>query len=223
MGWKKRACKSPTFHQTPKANSTLPAPVSIWRASKIAPASEWLSSRLSRTWVNLVLTNRMLESCWEKLWSGYPPRTTWRQQPECKAISSRTYSVLRLSRLICLHMVCLIPLSELDQHNCLLQGNRDYWGFRKWKDSHVRCHWKTWNAIGGLVRWSMRHWKIIRHCSIARYYVQNTLRKRSLGLNTWKFSRLQNDGIWAVYPQNRHPNPLKVRLLLDHLSQLNQN
>jgi DNA-binding transcriptional LysR family regulator len=29
--------------------------------------------------------------------------------------------------------------------------------------------------------------------------------------------RAPDDGIWAIYPQNRHLSP-KVRLLLDHLA-----
>lgn len=49
------------------------------------------------------------------------------------------------------------------------------------------------------------------------YYVDAELRAGRL-VSVLDAYRAPEDGIWAIYPQNRHLSP-KVRLLLDHLGQ----
>ncbi|MDD2342486.1 MAG: LysR substrate-binding domain-containing protein, partial [Tolumonas sp.] len=47
------------------------------------------------------------------------------------------------------------------------------------------------------------------------YYVQTALAQGSL-VSLLETHRLPDDGVWVVYPQNRHLSP-KVRLLVDFL------
>ncbi|MEC9083894.1 MAG: LysR substrate-binding domain-containing protein, partial [Pseudomonadota bacterium] len=49
------------------------------------------------------------------------------------------------------------------------------------------------------------------------YYVQNALDSRLL-IPVLTHYQEDDDGIWAVYPHNRHLSP-KIRLLLDFLSE----
>jgi DNA-binding transcriptional LysR family regulator len=104
-------------------------------------------------------------------------------------------------------------LAALNQHNCLL-GTRDFWRFcvqGKEKNirvtGNIRC-----NSGIGLVDAALKHIGIIQ---LPDYYVQHHLETGKL---TTLLSQYQepDEGIWAVYPQNRYLAP-RIRLLIDYL------
>ncbi|MEC4725489.1 LysR family transcriptional regulator [Shewanella sp. D64] len=106
-------------------------------------------------------------------------------------------------------------LSELDQHNCLL-GTMDYWRFEEnRKTKHVRVKGNlSCNSGHALVDAAIKGIGIIQ---LPDYYVQSFIDDGQL-IPLLEQHRSPEEGIWALYPHNRHLSP-KVRMLLDHLSQ----
>ena len=105
-------------------------------------------------------------------------------------------------------------LSELNKHNCLL-GPLDYWHFREsGRERNIRVTGKfRYNSGFGLVDAALKGLGIAQ---LPDYYVQPHLQSGELVtlLNNY---REPDQGIWAVYPQNRHLSP-KIRLLVDYLA-----
>lgn len=106
-------------------------------------------------------------------------------------------------------------LSELEQHNCL-QGTLDYWRFQEnGKPRNIR--------VKGNLRCNSGHaltdaaLKGIGIVQLPDYYVQQYIDSGQLLSLLTQFTE-SDDGIWALYPHNRHLSP-KVRLLVDYLSE----
>ncbi|PCM43523.1 LysR substrate-binding domain-containing protein [Marinobacter sp. ANT_B65] len=106
-------------------------------------------------------------------------------------------------------------LSELEQHNCL-QGNLDYWRFQERGKLHnirikgnIKCD-SGWALLDAAL-------KGIGIVQLPDYYVQPSLASGEL-ISLLEHWQEADDGIWAIYPQNRHLSP-KVRMLLDYLSE----
>ena len=104
-------------------------------------------------------------------------------------------------------------LSELNKHSCLL-GTRDYWHFSvagKEKNIRVTGNLRC-NSGFGLVDAALKGLGIIQ---LPDYYIKEHLINGSLItlLDTYK---APDEGIWAIYPQNRHLSP-KIRLLVEYL------
>jgi len=106
-------------------------------------------------------------------------------------------------------------LSELEQHNCL-QGTLDYWRFQE--------HGKTRNVrVKGNLSCNSGHALVdaaIKGIGITQlpdYYVLPYLEDGQL-IPLLEQNRQPDEGIWALYPHNRHLSP-KVRMLLDYLSE----
>lgn len=104
-------------------------------------------------------------------------------------------------------------LSELHKHSCLL-GTRDYWHFSvagKEKNIRVtgilRC-----NSGFGLVDAALKGLGIIQ---LPDYYIKEHLINGSL-ITLLDSYKAPDEGIWAIYPQNRHLSP-KIRLLVEYL------
>ncbi|USD64317.1 LysR family transcriptional regulator [Vibrio sp. SCSIO 43136] len=102
--------------------------------------------------------------------------------------------------------------SELEQHNCLVGSSR-YWHFRGDKPIRVsgRVHC---NSGFALVDAAKRHLGMIQ---LPEYYVREALDSGAL-IEVLSEFRPEKEGIWALYPQNRHLSP-KVRLLIDYLAE----
>jgi len=106
-------------------------------------------------------------------------------------------------------------LSELEQHNCL-QGNLDYWRFQergKLRNIRIKGNIKCdsgWALLDAAL-------KGIGIVQLPDYYVQPSLASGKL-ISLLEHWQEADDGIWAIYPQNRHLSP-KVRMLLDYLSE----
>lgn len=106
-------------------------------------------------------------------------------------------------------------LSELEQHNCLL-GTLDYWRFQEnGKTRNVRVKGNlTCNSGYALVDAAIKGIGIIQ---LPEYYVLPFLEDGQL-VPLLERNRQPKEGIWALYPHNRHLSP-KVRMLLDYLSE----
>lgn len=123
------------------------------------------------------------------------------------------------------HYVCASPaylekygvphsLSELNQHSCLL-GTLDYWHFKDaGRDKSIRVSGRLrYNSGYALVDAALKGLGIVQ---LPNYYIKQHLTQGNLVTLLDNF-RAPDDGIWAVYPQNRHLSP-KIRLLVDYLA-----
>ncbi|WP_028767374.1 LysR substrate-binding domain-containing protein [Shewanella fidelis] len=105
-------------------------------------------------------------------------------------------------------------LSELDQHNCLI-GTMDYWRFQEnGKTRNVRVKGSlSCNSGHALVDAAIKGIGIVQ---LPDYYVLPYIESGELTA-LLEQNRQPEEGIWALYPQNRHLSP-KVRMLLEHLN-----
>lgn len=106
-------------------------------------------------------------------------------------------------------------LSELNKHSCLL-GTLDYWHFRDaGKEKNIRVTGKLrYNSGYSLVDAALKGLGIVQ---LPDYYVQHYLQNGEL-VTLLDNYREPDEGIWAVYPHNRHLSP-KIRLLVDYLAE----
>jgi len=106
-------------------------------------------------------------------------------------------------------------LSELDKHCCLL-GTLDYWRFREaGRDKNIRVTGNIrYNSGFGLVDAALKGLGIVQ---LPDYYIQDHLQSGDL-ITLLDNYNVADEGIWAVYPQNRHLSP-KIRLLVDYLAE----
>ncbi|KLV05971.1 LysR family transcriptional regulator [Photobacterium aquae] len=105
-------------------------------------------------------------------------------------------------------------LSELRQHNCLV-GNSDHWHFiESGRERSVRVSGNLRCNSGFALRDAAL--KGLGVVQLPDYYVAEDLANGSLVEILAPF-REPEEGIWALYPHNRHLSP-KVRLLVDHLA-----
>ncbi|WP_077341770.1 LysR family transcriptional regulator [Pseudocolwellia agarivorans] len=106
-------------------------------------------------------------------------------------------------------------LSELAKHSCLL-GTLDYWHFKESsKEKNIRVTGRLrYNNGFGLVDAALKGLGIVQ---LPDYYVQNYIENGTL-LTLLDNYRVPDEGIWAIYPQNRHLSP-KIRLLVDYLAE----
>ncbi|PCI53468.1 MAG: LysR family transcriptional regulator [Gammaproteobacteria bacterium] len=104
-------------------------------------------------------------------------------------------------------------LSELNKHSCLL-GTRDYWHFSDGgKEKNLRVAGKLrYNSGFGLVDAALKGLGIVQ---LPDYYLKEHLEKGSL-ITLLDNYKVPDEGIWAIYPQNRHLSS-KIRLLVDYL------
>ena len=116
-------------------------------------------------------------------------------------------------------MVGCLLLSELSEHNCLL-GTRDYWHFiendkEAGKERNMRVSGTVqYNSGHSLVDAALKGLGIVQ---LPDYYVQKHLASGAL-VSVLDNYREPEEGIWAIYPHNRHLSP-KIRLLVDYLAE----
>ncbi len=104
-------------------------------------------------------------------------------------------------------------LADLANHRCL-GGSLDHWRFLE--NGKLR-NWRVgsaWSCNSGLALKDAAL-KGLGIVQLPDYYVQAALAQGSL-ISLLESHRLPDDGVWVVYPQNRHLSP-KVRLLVDFL------
>ncbi len=106
-------------------------------------------------------------------------------------------------------------LSELDKHSCLL-GTRDYWHFSDaGREKNLRVSGTLrYNSGYGLVDAALKGLGLVQ---LPDYYIKEHLESGKL-ISLLDNYKVADEGIWAVYPQNRHLSP-KIRLLVGYLAE----
>ncbi|MEM5496253.1 LysR substrate-binding domain-containing protein [Paraglaciecola mesophila] len=106
-------------------------------------------------------------------------------------------------------------LSELNKHSCLL-GTLDYWHFcDEGKERNIRVKSRLrYNSGFSLVDAALKGLGIVQ---LPDYYVQEHLESGAL-VSLLDNYRESEEGIWAIYPRNRHLSP-KIRTLVDYLAE----
>ncbi|QCO55579.1 LysR family transcriptional regulator [Pseudorhodobacter turbinis] len=201
------------LHQTPKGRLNLTAPVT-YGENKIAPLVNDFILRYPDLEVNLTLSNQRLDLVAESYDLAIRLGELEDSTMMAKRLASRSHYVCASPNYLAAHGVPH-TLSELDQHNCL-QGTLDYWRFQEeGKSRHIRVKGNLrCNSGWALVDAALKGAGIIH---LPDYYVHVHLDAGRLVPILNQF-RAPDDGIWAIYPHNRHLSP-NVRLLLDHLGQ----
>lgn len=106
-------------------------------------------------------------------------------------------------------------ISELNKHSCLL-GTNDHWHFREsGREKSIRVTGRLrYNNGYSLTDAALKGLGIVQ---LPDYYVQQHIQRGEL-VTLLDSYRAPDEGIWAVYPQNRHLSP-KIRLLVDYLAE----
>ncbi len=106
-------------------------------------------------------------------------------------------------------------LSELKNHQCLL-GTREHWRFvEQGVEKQVKVSGRVrYNSGFSLVDAALHGMGIVQ---LPDYYVEQHIQRQELITLLDNF-RESDDGIWALYPHNRHLSP-KIRQLVDYLAE----
>ena len=130
-----------------------------------------------------------------------------------KKLGKRTNYVCAAKQYLDIHG---IPhsISELNQHRCLL-GTLDYWHFQEsGREKSIRVTGPIrYNSGYSLTDAALKGLGIVQ---LPDYYVQQHLASGKL-VSLLENYRAPEEGIWAMYPHNRHLSP-RIRLLVDYLA-----
>lgn len=197
--------------KTPKGKLNLTATVSYGEL-KIAPLINDFAALYSELEVNLVLTNRMLDLVGDRYDLAIRLGKLEDSTLMARRLASRTSHVCASPDYLAKRGLPKKP-QDLQQHNCL-QGIDNYWRFQEKGKTHhisvkgsVKCN-SGWSLVDAAL-------KNIGIVQLPDYYVQTHLKSGRL-INLLEKFQDQDEGIWGVYPQNRHLSP-KVSLLLEYL------
>lgn len=193
----------------PRGRLRLTAPVTYGEKS-IAPLVNDFVVRYPELDVEMNLTNQTLDLVAE----GYDLAVRMGKLDDstlmARRLATRTLYVCASPGYLATHGTPR-SLSELANHNCL-QGNLDYWRFHEAGqprnvriNGNIRC-----DSGRALLDAALKGIGIVQ---LPDYYVQEAIDSRRL-IPLLTHYQEDDDGIWAVYPHNRHLSP-KVRLLLD--------
>ena len=199
------------LQSTPTGKLHITAPVTYGERT-IAPLVNNFVAKYPELEVRLHLSNKMLDLIDEGLDLAIRLGKLEDSTMMAKRLASRT------------QYVCASPdyltakgvphsLSELEHHNCL-QGTLDYWHFQDKSKVHnirvkgnIRC-----NSGPALVDAALKGIGIVQ---LPDYYVLPSIESGKL-VSLLEQHHEPDEGVWALYPHNRHISP-KVRLLLDYL------
>ncbi len=200
-------------HQAePQGTLRITAPVS-YGESRIAPLVNDFMLRYPQMEVTLTLTNQLLDLVHDgfdlAIRLGHLKDSTLIARKLAERIPYVCASPAYAAR----HGIPL-SLPELAQHCCLV-GNSDEWHFTLQGQPHTlrvqgQLHCNSGHA---LLDAALKGIGIIQ---LPDYYVYPHLANGDL-LELFPECRATAEGIWALYPQNRHLSP-KVRLLVDYLA-----
>ena len=201
-------------HQAePQGTLRITAPVS-YGESRIAPLVNDFMLRYPQLEVTLTLTNQLLDLVHDgfdlAIRLGHLKDSTLIARKLAERIPYVCASPAYAAR----HGIPL-SLPELAQHCCLV-GNSDEWHFTLQGQPHTlrvqgQLHCNSGHA---LLDAALKGIGIIQ---LPDYYVYPHLANGDL-LELFPECRATAEGIWALYPQNRHLSP-KVRLLVDYLAE----
>ncbi len=201
------------MQQTPKGKLKVTAPVT-YGEQKIAPLLHDFLLQHPQLELEFVLTNQKLDL----IEQGVDVAVRLGQLGDSSFIARR----LSNRNLY----VCATPhylaqygtphtLSELMQHSCLV-GTHDHWRFKENQQSRaIRVRGRVHCASGVvLLDAALKDMGLVQ---LPDYYVEAHLASGRL-VEVLPAYRDEREGVWALYPQNRHLSP-KVRLLVDYLAQ----
>ncbi|MEP0020819.1 MULTISPECIES: LysR substrate-binding domain-containing protein [Marinobacter] len=194
----------------PQGRLRLTAPVTYGEKS-IAPLVNDFVLRYPELDVEMKLTNQQLDLVAE----GYDLAVRLGKLDDsslmARRLAARTLYVCASPAYLAVHGTPH-SLSELEHHNCL-QGNLGYWRFQDAGHprnvrirGNVRC-----DSGRALLDAALKGVGIVQ---LPDYYVGPALDAGTL-IPLLTHYQEDDDGIWAVYPHNRHLSP-KVRMLLDY-------
>ncbi|PKG77536.1 LysR family transcriptional regulator [Shewanella sp. Actino-trap-3] len=201
------------LQSTPRGLLKITAPVTYGEGT-IAPLINDFISKYPELEIKITLTNQKVDMIDE----GFDLAIRLGQLEDssmmAKRLGSRTQYVCASPHYLATYG---LPhsLSELDQHNCL-QGTLDYWRFQengKTRNIRVRGNLSC-NSGHALVDAAIKSIGIIQ---LPDYYVLPFIQSGQL-VPVLELNRQPEEGIWALYPHNRHLSP-KVRMLLDYLGE----
>jgi DNA-binding transcriptional LysR family regulator len=200
-----------SLHSRPQGKIRLTAPVT-YAELKVLPLLNDFLQQHPDVQITANLTNQQLDLVEE----GYDVAI------RLGKLADSTLMARKLSKRT--HFVCASPaylerygvphsLSELAQHNCLL-GTLDYWRFNlDGRQKQIRVSGNlTCNSGSGLIDAALKGLGLVQ---LPDYYVQTPIREGKL-VSVLDMYTESDDGVWAVYPHNRHLSP-KIRLLVDYL------
>lgn len=196
----------------PRGRLRLTAPVTYGEKS-IAPLVNDFVVRYPELEVEMNLTNQTLDLVAEGYDLAVRLGTLQDSSLMARRLGSRTLYVCASPAYLSANGTPL-SLSELAHHNCL-QGNLDYWRFLEaGKPRNVRVHGNVRCDSGrALLDAALKGIGIVQ---LPDYYVQSALDSNALTPLLAHYQE-DDDGIWAVYPHNRHLST-KVRMLLDYFA-----
>jgi DNA-binding transcriptional LysR family regulator len=201
------------LNQTPRGRLNLTAPVT-YGENIIAPLVNDFAVLYPELEINLVLTNQMLDLVADRYDLAIRLGELEDSTLMGKRLASRAQYVCASPDYLAKYGVPK-TLADLNQHNCL-QGVKDYWRFEEEGKAYhisvtgsIRC-----NSSLSLIDAAIKNIGIVQ---LPDYYVQQHLEDGLLVSILEKF-RAKDEGIWAIYPHNRHLSP-KVSLLLKYLVQ----
>ncbi|MBO1518724.1 LysR substrate-binding domain-containing protein [Oceanisphaera pacifica] len=197
----------------PKGKLRLTAPITYGEKT-IAPLVNDFVQRYPELDVQMNLTNQKLDLVAEGFDLAVRLGKLEDSSMMAKRLSSRTQYVCASPQYIATYGEPKQPL-DLEQHNCL-QGNLDYWRFQDQGKArnirvsgNIRCD-SGWALLDAAL-------KGIGIVQLPDYYVRSALASAELVPLLAQYQE-PDEGIWALYPHNRHLSP-KVRMLLDFLSE----
>nr|WP_067296059.1 LysR substrate-binding domain-containing protein [Marinobacterium profundum] len=201
------------LQQAPRGKLRITAPVTYGEKT-IAPLVNDFVLRYPELEVQLRLTNQTLDLVAE----GYDLAVRLGKLEDssmmARRLSSRTQYVCASPDYLSTYGVPH-SLSELEQHNCL-QGNLDYWRFQEQgKARNIRIKGSISCDSGWVLLDAAL--KGIGIVQLPDYYVRPALDSGQL-LPLLQHYQEADEGIWAIYPHNRHLSP-KVRMLLDFIGE----
>ena len=197
----------------PQGKIKLPAPVT-YGEQQILPLVNDFVKKYSDVEVSAYLSNQRVDLVEEGYDLAIRLGKLGDSSMMAKKLGKRTNFVCASPAYLQIHG---IPhsLSELNKHSCLL-GTLDYWHFREsGREKNVRVTGKLrYNSGFALVDAALKGLGIVQ---LPDYYVQQQLKSGEL-VSLLDNYREPEEGIWAVYPHNRHLSP-KIRLLVDYLTE----
>lgn len=201
------------MQQVPRGRLKLTAPVTYGETT-LAPLVNDFALRYPELQVEMELTNQKLDLVAE----GYDLAIRLGQLSDssmmARRLGSRTLHVCASPQYLSSHGEPH-SLSELARHNCL-PGTLDYWRFREQGRSRsirIRGSFRC-NSGRALVDAAVKGIGIVQ---LPDYYVDEHLGAGRLVPLLANY-REEDDGIWGVYPHNRHLSP-KVGMLLGYLGE----
>ncbi|MGO1245935.1 MAG: LysR substrate-binding domain-containing protein [Oceanisphaera sp.] len=196
----------------PKGKLKLTAPITYGEKT-IAPLVNDFVQQYPELEVQMILTNQKLDLVAEGFDLAVRLGKLEDSSMMAKRLSSRTQYICASPQYLAAYGEPQ-RLSDLEQHNCL-QGNLDYWRFQEQGQArnirvkgNIRCD-SGWALLDAAL-------KGIGIVQLPDYYVHAALAKGKLVPLLAQYQE-PDEGIWALYPHNRHLSP-KVRMLLDFLS-----